>query len=118
MLQLSILESCFLLSKFFLLSLVQLIYRVLSLSVYTQSSIGDVSTLRTKLQSRRAQLNAEIEKEDKFHQGSRRLVRASSDHKARDQAQLEASFAESKIRALQAELAKINSSLQAYQQER
>jgi hypothetical protein len=82
-----------------------------------QSSIGDVSTLRTKLQSRRAELNAEIEKQDKFHQGSKRLVRASSHHKARDQAQLEASFAESKIRVLQAELAKINSSLQAYQQE-
>ncbi|CAI8016224.1 Rhophilin-2 [Geodia barretti] len=82
-----------------------------------ESSIGDVSTLRTKLQSRRAQLNVEIEKEDKFHQGSKRLVRASSDHKARDQAQLEASFAESKIRVHQAELAKINSSLQAYQQE-
>lgn len=76
-----------------------------------------MSTLRTKLQARRAELNAEIEKEDKFHQGSKRLVRASSDHKARDQAILEANFAESKIRALQAELAKINSSLQAYQQE-
>jgi hypothetical protein len=82
-----------------------------------RSSIGDVSTLRTKLQARRATLNAEIEKEDKFHQGSRRLVRASLGGKTRDQALLEANFAESKIRALQAELAKINSSLQAYQQE-
>ena len=77
-----------------------------------------MGTLRTKLQSRRAELNTEIEKEDKFHQGSKRLVKASGDHKTRDQALMEASFAESKIRALQAELAKINSSLQAYQQER
>ena len=77
-----------------------------------------MGTLRTKLQTRRAELNAQIEKEDKFHQGSKRLVRAASDHKIRDQAQLEASFAESKIKALQAELSKINSSLQAYQQER
>ena len=84
----------------------------------SQSSIGDVSTLRTKLQARRATLNAEIEKEDKFHQGSKRLVRASIDHKTRDQAMLEANFAESKIKALQAELAKINSSLPAYQHER
>ena len=77
-----------------------------------------MSTLRTKLQTRRAELNVEIEKEDKFHQGSRNLVRAAIDHKTRDQAKLEANFAESKIRALQAELARINSSLQAYQQER
>jgi hypothetical protein len=81
------------------------------------SSIGDVRTLRTKLQARRATLNVEIEKEDKFHQGSKRLLRASMDHKTRDQAMLEANFAESKIKALQAELARINSSLQAYQQE-
>lgn len=83
-----------------------------------QSSIGDVSTLRTKLQARRATLNEEIEKEDKFHQGSKRLLRASIDHKTRDQAMLEANFAESKIKALQSELAKINSSLQAYQKEK
>lgn len=43
---------------------------------------------------------------------------ASHDHKAKDQAALEMNFAESKIKALQAELAKINSSLHAYQAER
>ena len=40
------------------------------------------------------------------------------DHKTRDQAVLEMNFAESKIRVLQAELTKINSSLQSYQTER
>ncbi len=47
--------------------------------------------------------------------GSKRLLGATLDHKTRDQAALEVNFADSKIRLLQSELAKINSSLQAYQ---
>ena len=82
-----------------------------------QSSLntGDTATLRTRLQARRATLNEEICKEDKFHKGSKRLVGASVDPKTKDQAALEMNFAESKIKALQSELSKINSSLQAYQ---
>jgi hypothetical protein len=63
-------------------------------------------------------LNEEIGKEDHILQGSKKLVGATIDHKTKDQASLEMSFAESKIKALQAELAKINSSLHAYQDER
>jgi len=83
-----------------------------------QSSIGDVGTIRNRLQARRATLNEEIGKEDKLRKGSKRLAGVSLDHKARGQAVLEMNFAESKIRALQAELTKINSSLQSYQSER
>lgn len=82
-----------------------------------QSSIGDVKTLRSQLQARRSTLNAEIEKEDRFMKGSKNLVGASADLKTREQATLEMSFAESKIKALQAELGRINSSLHAYQAE-
>ena len=83
-----------------------------------QSSIGDVKTLRSQLHARRTTLNEEIGKEDHILQGSKKLVGATLDHKTKDQASLEMSFAESKIKALQAELAKINSSLHAYQDER
>ena len=90
----------------------------LSLLLPLQSSIGDVKTLRSQLHARRTTLNEEIGKEDHILQGSKKLVGASLDHKTKDQASLEMSFAESKIKALQAELAKINSSLHAYQDER
>ena len=46
------------------------------------------------------------------------LTRPSLDSRTRDLAALEHQFSVSKIQALQAELAKINSSLQAYQPER
>lgn len=83
-----------------------------------QSSIGDVKTLRSQLHARRTTLNEEIGKEDHILQGSKKLVGATLDHRTKDQASLEMSFAESKIKALQSELAKINSSLHAYQDER
>ena len=90
-----------------------------SLSTHSlQSSIGDVKTLRSQLHARRTTLNEEIGKEDHILQGSKKLVGATLDHKTKDQATLEMSFAESKIKALQSELAKINSSLHAYQDER
>ena len=85
---------------------------------HTQSSIGNVKTLRSQLHSRRTALNEEIEKENQFVTGSKKLVGATLDHKIRDQASLEMSFAESKVKALQSELSKINSSLNAYQNER
>ena len=77
-----------------------------------------MKTLRSQLHARRTTLNEQIGKEDLILQGSKKLVGASHDHKTKDQASLEMSFAESKIKALQAELAKINSSLHAYQAER
>ena len=77
-----------------------------------------MKTLRSQLHARRTTLNEQIGKEDHIFQGSKKLVGASHDHKAKDQAMLEMNFAESKIKALQAELAKINSSLHAYQDER
>ena len=83
-----------------------------------QSSAGNVGTIRNHLQARRATLNAEIGKEDQLRKGSKRLVGVTLDHKTRDQAVLEMNFAESKIKVLQAELTKINSSLQSYQTER
>ena len=88
------------------------------LSICMQSSAGNVGTIRNHLQARRATLNAEIGKEDQLRKGSKRLVGVTLDHKTRDQAVLEMNFAESKIKVLQAELAKINSSLQSYQTER
>ena len=69
------------------------------------------------MQARRATLNEEIHKEDKFHKGSKKLMGVSADPKTKGQATLEMNFAESKIKALQSELSKINSSLQAYQAE-
>ena len=77
-----------------------------------------MKTLRSQLHARRTTLNEEIGKEDHILQGSKKLVSVTHDHKAKDQASLEMSFAESKIKALQSELAKINSSLHAYQDER
>ena len=46
------------------------------------------------------------------------LLRASSDLKSRETALLEAQYSDSKIQLLQQELASINNSLQAYQDER
>lgn len=88
------------------------------LSCLLQSSIGNVKTLRSKLQARRVTLSEAIEKENLFLQGSERLASLSSDPRTKDQASLQKDFAESKIKTLQAELTKINSSLHAYQAER
>lgn len=63
-------------------------------------------------------LSEAIEKENMFLQGSERLATISHDQKTKDQASLQKDFAESKIKTLQAELTKINSSLHAYQAER
>lgn len=63
-------------------------------------------------------LNEEIGREEQFKTGSQRLFSASLDPRTKEQAALEMSFAESKIQVFQAELAKLNSSLQAYQKER
>jgi hypothetical protein len=63
-------------------------------------------------------LSEAIEKENLFLKGSERLVGITQDQKTKDQAALQKDFAESKIKTLQAELTKINSSLHAYQAER
>ena len=83
-----------------------------------QSSIGNVKTLRSKLRAQRVSLNEAIEKESMFLHGSELLAAISNDQKTKDQATLQKDFAESKIKTLQAELTKINSSLHAYQAER
>ncbi len=80
-----------------------------------QGKAGNVATLRTTLHSRRVELNQAIEKEDRIADGTRKLLGVSSNVHTRNQAALEMSFSESKIKALQSELAKINSSLSAYQ---
>ncbi len=74
-----------------------------------------MATLRTSLHTRRTELNKQIEMEDRIADGTRKLLGVSSDVHTRNQASLEMSFSESKIKALQSELAKINSSLSAYQ---
>ena len=61
------------------------------------------------------ELTEEIEREDRIVDGSRKLLGVSSDSRTKNQAALEMNFSESKIKALQSELAKINSSLSAYQ---
>ncbi|XP_064391194.1 rhophilin-1-like isoform X2 [Halichondria panicea] len=76
---------------------------------------GDVKTLRSQLHTRRVELNTEIEKEDRIADGSRRLLGATRNTHTKNQAALEMSFSESKIKGLQSELGKINSSLSAYQ---
>lgn len=53
--------------------------------------------------------------EDRIADGTRKLLGVTSDTHSRNQAALEMNFSESKIKALQSELAKINSSLSAYQ---
>lgn len=86
---------------------------------FTQSSVGNgTKTLRSKLQDRRVTLSEAIEKENLFLKGSERLADISQDQRTKDQAALQKDFAESKIKTLQAELTKINSSLHAYQAER
>ena len=82
---------------------------------HTQTSKGDIKTIRSQLHTRRASLNEQIEKEDRIKEGTKKLIGATSDHRTKDQAMLEMNFSESKIKALQAELTKINSSLSAYQ---
>lgn len=77
-----------------------------------------MKTLRSKLHARRTKLNEAIEKESMFLEGSQRLANITTDPKSKDKASLEKDFAESKIKTLQAELTKINSSLHAYQAER
>ena len=74
--------------------------------------------MRTQLQNRKASLDEEIGREEKLFIGSKRLLFASHDLKTKNQAELEVSFSDSKIKALQAELSRINSSLQTYQPQR
>ena len=76
-----------------------------------------MKTLRSKLQARRVTLNEAIEKEGLFLQGSQRLASLTTDPRSKDEATLQKDFAHSKIKTLQAELTKINSSLHAYQDE-
>jgi hypothetical protein len=82
------------------------------------SSVGDVGTIRSKLQMRKTQLAKQIHVEREIYRGTKKLAKMpSSNNKTRDQASLEHQYSRSKIQLLQSELAKINSSIQAYQPE-
>ncbi|XP_019850691.1 PREDICTED: rhophilin-2-like isoform X2 [Amphimedon queenslandica] len=88
------------------------------LNVGKVSSIGDVGTIRTQLQHRKDQLSKEIGVEQEITKGTKKLSKMKVlNKKTRDQASLEHDFSVSKIQLLRSELAKINSSLQAYQPE-
>lgn len=73
------------------------------------------ATCRSKLQTKRAKLNQEINKELRLRAGAENLFRATSNKKLRETVALELSFVNSNLQLLKEQLAVLNSSVEVYQ---
>ncbi|EFX87285.1 hypothetical protein DAPPUDRAFT_43798, partial [Daphnia pulex] len=73
------------------------------------------ATCRSKLQSKRAKLNQEINKELRLRAGAENLFKATSNKKLRETVSLELSFVNSNLQLLKEQLAVLNSSVEVYQ---
>ncbi|PVD20306.1 hypothetical protein C0Q70_18460 [Pomacea canaliculata] len=80
-----------------------------------QGSDPLVQTARGKLQSRRAKLNEQINKELRMRTGAENLFRATGNKKLKEQVAVELSFFNSNIQLLKEELSELNSSVHIYQ---
>jgi len=82
---------------------------------YRRGSDPRAATCRSKLQSKRAKLNQEINKELRLRAGAENLFRATSNKKLRETVALELSFVNSNLQLLKEQLAELNSSVEVYQ---
>jgi len=82
---------------------------------YRRGSDPRAATCRSKLQSKRAKLNQEINKELRLRAGAENLFRATSNKKLRETVSLELSFVNSNLQLLKEQLAVLNSSVEVYQ---
>jgi len=73
------------------------------------------ATCRGKLQSKRSQLNIEINKELMLRSGAENLLKASTSKKMKETVALELSFVNSNLQLLKEQLAELNSSVELYQ---
>ncbi|XP_063542310.1 rhophilin-2-B isoform X2 [Cydia strobilella] len=74
-----------------------------------------VATCRGRLQTRRCQLNQEINKELRLRAGAENLFKATTNRKLRETVALELSFVNSNLQLLKEQLAELNSSVELYQ---
>ncbi|CAH2097350.1 unnamed protein product [Euphydryas editha] len=77
-----------------------------------------VATCRGRLQTRRCQLNQEINKELRLRAGAENLFKATTNRKLRETVALELSFVNSNLQLLKEQLAELNSSVELYQNDR
>jgi len=82
---------------------------------YRRGSDPRAATCRSKLQTKRAKLNQEINKELRLRAGAENLFRATSNKKLRETVSLELSFVNSNLQLLKEQLAVLNSSVEVYQ---
>lgn len=75
------------------------------------------ASFRSKLQSRRSKLNQEINKELRLRAGAQKLLEATTNKKLRNTIALELSFVNSNLQLLKEQMAELNSSVEAYQNE-
>ncbi|CAH2250491.1 jg9591 [Pararge aegeria aegeria] len=74
-----------------------------------------VATCRGRLQTRRCQLNQEINKELRLRAGAENLFKATTNRKLRETVALELSFVNSNLQLLKEQLSELNSSVELYQ---
>ncbi|CAG4968843.1 unnamed protein product [Colias eurytheme] len=74
-----------------------------------------IATCRGRLQTRRCQLNQEINKELRLRAGAENLFKATTNRKLRETVALELSFVNSNLQLLKEQLAELNSSVELYQ---
>ncbi|XP_041978295.1 rhophilin-2 isoform X2 [Aricia agestis] len=74
-----------------------------------------VATCRGRLQTRRCQINQEINKELRLRAGAENLFKATTNRKLRETVALELSFVNSNLQLLKEQLAELNSSVELYQ---
>ncbi|KAG7300620.1 hypothetical protein JYU34_014913 [Plutella xylostella] len=82
---------------------------------FKRGSDPRVATCRGRLQTRRCQLNQEINKELRLRAGAENLFKATTNRKLRETVALELSFVNSNLQLLKEQLAELNSSVEIYQ---
>ncbi|XP_039765189.1 rhophilin-2-A [Pararge aegeria] len=82
---------------------------------FVRGSDPRVATCRGRLQTRRCQLNQEINKELRLRAGAENLFKATTNRKLRETVALELSFVNSNLQLLKEQLSELNSSVELYQ---
>ncbi|XP_032524150.1 rhophilin-2 isoform X2 [Danaus plexippus] len=88
---------------------------MMKISSVIMGSDPRVATCRGRLQTRRCQLNQEINKELRLRAGAENLFKATTNRKLRETVALELSFVNSNLQLLKEQLAELNSSVELYQ---
>ncbi|XP_045505058.1 rhophilin-2 isoform X2 [Colias croceus] len=88
---------------------------IMKMSSLIMGSDPRIATCRGRLQTRRCQLNQEINKELRLRAGAENLFKATTNRKLRETVALELSFVNSNLQLLKEQLAELNSSVELYQ---